>query len=81
MAKAQLVARLPDDHRAATLFAFMRTPEASAGDDVIDLFNAVGCSFSIPVMCGEKEESVIFSHGSVVWSWPDAVLGPIVRNP
>ena len=38
VAKAQAVARLPDDRRAATLVAFIRTLEASAGDDVIDLF-------------------------------------------
>lgn len=40
-AKAQAVARLPDERRAATLLAFIRTLEASAGDDVIDLFDAV----------------------------------------
>lgn len=40
-AKAQAVARLPDDRRTATLLAFVRTLEASAGDDVIDLFDAV----------------------------------------
>src|SRR3546814_9523742 len=40
-AKAQAVARLPDDRRAATLVAFIRTLEASASDDVIDLFDAV----------------------------------------
>lgn len=41
VAKAQAVARLPDDRRAATLVAFIRTLEASAGDDVIDLFDVV----------------------------------------
>lgn len=40
-ARAQAVARLPDDRRAATLVAFIRTLEASASDDVIDLFDAV----------------------------------------
>jgi len=35
------VARLPDDRRAATLVAFIRTLEASASDDVIDLFDVV----------------------------------------
>lgn len=40
-AKAQAVSRLPDDRRAATLVAFVRTLEAIAGDDVIDLFEAV----------------------------------------
>ena len=43
-AKAQAVARLPDDRRAATLVAFVRTLEASATDDVIDLFDAVSTS-------------------------------------
>lgn len=43
-AKAQAVSRLPDDRRAATLLAFIRTLEASAGDDVIDLFDAVTTS-------------------------------------
>jgi len=40
-ARAQAVARLPDDRRAATLVAFIRTLEASASDDVIDLFDVV----------------------------------------
>jgi TnpA family transposase len=40
-AKAHAVSRLPDDRRASTLVAFVRTLEASAGDDVIDLFDAV----------------------------------------
>ena len=39
-AKAQAVSRMPDDRRAATLLAFIRTLEASAGDDVIDLLAA-----------------------------------------
>ncbi|WP_349963061.1 Tn3 family transposase [Rhizobium sp. ZPR3] len=43
-AKAQAVSRLPDNRRAATLLAFIRTLEASAGDDVIDLFDAVTTS-------------------------------------
>lgn len=43
-AKAQAVWRLPDDRRAATLLAFIRTLEASASDDVIDLFDAVSTS-------------------------------------
>jgi hypothetical protein len=42
--KAQAVWRLPDDRRAATLLAFIRTLEASASDDVIDLFDAVSTS-------------------------------------
>lgn len=43
-AKAQAVSRLPPDRRAATLLAFVRTLEASAGDDVIDLFDMVSTS-------------------------------------
>lgn len=38
-AKAQAVARLPDERRAATLLAFLRALEASAQDDVLDLFD------------------------------------------
>ncbi len=40
-ARAQAVSRLPDDRRASTLVAFIRSLEANAGDDVIDLFDAV----------------------------------------
>ena len=40
-AKAQAVARLPDERRIATLLAFVRTLEASANDDVLDLFDVV----------------------------------------
>ena len=38
-AKAQAVARLPDERRLATLLAFIRALEASAQDDVLDLFD------------------------------------------
>jgi TnpA family transposase len=38
-AKAQAVARLPEDRRLATLLAFIRTLEATAQDDVLDLFD------------------------------------------
>lgn len=38
-AKAQAVARLPDERRAATLLGFLRALEASAQDDVLDLFD------------------------------------------
>jgi hypothetical protein len=41
VAKAQAVARLPEERRTATLLAFVRTLEASAQDDVIDLFDIV----------------------------------------
>ena len=40
-AKASAVARLPDDRRLATLIAFIRTLEATAQDDVLDLFDIV----------------------------------------
>lgn len=44
-AKAQAVARLPDERRAATLLAFLlafiRSLEASAPDDVLDLFDVI----------------------------------------
>lgn len=38
-AKAQAVTRLPEERRAATLLAFLRALEASAQDDVLDLFD------------------------------------------
>lgn len=41
VAKAQAVARLPAERRTATLLAFVRTLEASAQDDVLDLFDIV----------------------------------------
>jgi Tn3 transposase DDE domain len=40
-AKAQAVARLPNGRRAATLLAFIRSLEASAQDDVLDLFDLI----------------------------------------
>jgi hypothetical protein len=41
LAKAQAVARMPRERRTATLLAFVRTLEASAQDDVLDLFETV----------------------------------------
>ena len=41
VAKAQAVARMPLERRMATLLAFVRTLEASAQDDVLDLFDIV----------------------------------------
>ncbi len=38
-AKASAVARLPEERRLATLIAFIRTLEATAQDDVLDLFD------------------------------------------
>ncbi len=46
-AKAQAIARLPEDRRAATLLAFVRTLEAAAGDDVLDLFDAVAATLFV----------------------------------
>jgi TnpA family transposase len=40
-AKAKAVARLPEERRIATLLAFVRTLEASAQDDVLDLFDVI----------------------------------------
>jgi Domain of unknown function (DUF4158) len=40
-AKAQAIERLPDERRIATLLAYVRTLEASANDDVLDLFDVV----------------------------------------
>lgn len=58
MAKAQAVARLPDDRRAATLVAFIRTLEASAGDDVIDLFDAVSTTMFSHARATAKEARI-----------------------
>ena len=41
VAKAQAVARMPLERRIATLLAFVRTLEATAQDDVLDLFDIV----------------------------------------
>jgi TnpA family transposase len=49
------VARLPDNRRAATLLAFVRTLEASAGDDVIDLFDAVATTMFAQADAASKE--------------------------
>jgi hypothetical protein len=54
-AKAQAVARLPPDRRAATVPAFIHTLEASAGDDVIDLFDAVTTSMFTQAATASKE--------------------------
>jgi TnpA family transposase len=55
-AKAQAVARLPDDRRIATLLAFVRTLEASAHDDVLDLFDVVVTAmFSDAKAVGQKD--------------------------
>ena len=54
-ARAQAVARLPDDRRAATLLAFVRTLEASATDDVIDLFDVVFTAMTFQAGTAAKE--------------------------
>jgi TnpA family transposase len=55
-AKAQTVARLPDDRRIATLLAYVRTLEASAHDDVLDLFDVVVTAmFADAKAAGQKE--------------------------
>jgi hypothetical protein len=41
VARAQAVARMPEERRMATLLAFVRTLEASAQDDVLDLLDVV----------------------------------------
>ena len=41
VSKAQAVARMPLERRTATLLAFVRTLEATAQDDVLDLFDIV----------------------------------------
>ncbi len=41
VAKAQAMARLPKERRAATPLAFVRMQEVSAEDDLLDLFDIV----------------------------------------
>ena len=54
-AKAQAVTRLPDDRRTATLLAFVHTLKASAGDDVIDLFDAIVTTMFAQAEAASKE--------------------------
>ncbi len=55
-AKAQAVARLPDDRRIATLLAFVHTLEASAHDDLLDLFDVVVTGmFADAKVAGQKD--------------------------
>jgi TnpA family transposase len=54
-AKAQAVARLPDERRAATLLAFIRALEASAQDDVLDLFDVLVTRMFVDVIRKGRE--------------------------
>ena len=55
-AKAQAVERLPGERRIATLLAYIRTLEASAHDDVLDLFDVVVTGmFADAKAAGQKE--------------------------
>ncbi|MDA8250593.1 MAG: Tn3 family transposase [Rhodospirillales bacterium] len=54
-AKAQAVARLPDERRAATLLAFLRALEASAQDDVLDLFDLLVTRMFVDAMRKGRE--------------------------
>lgn len=55
-AKAQAVSRLPDERRIATLLAFVHTLEATANDDVLDLFDVVITSmFTDAKAAGQKD--------------------------
>lgn len=54
-AKAHAVSRLLDDRRASALVAFVRTLEASAGDDVIDLFDAVSTTMFAHAQARSRE--------------------------
>jgi len=54
--KAHAVSRLPDDRRIATLLAFARSLEASAHDDMLDLFDVVVTGmFSDAKAAGQKD--------------------------
>ncbi len=55
VAKAQAVARMPAERRMATLLAFIRTLEATAQDDVLDLLDIVVTKlFSDAAAVGKK---------------------------
>jgi TnpA family transposase len=55
-AKAQAVERLPDERRVATLLAFVRTLEATAHDDVLDLLDVIVTDmFADAKMAGQKD--------------------------
>jgi hypothetical protein len=54
-ARAQAVSRLPEERRAATLLAFVNTLESSAGDDVLDLFDAVATAMFSHAEAAAKE--------------------------
>jgi hypothetical protein len=55
-AKAQAIERLPDKRRIATLLAYVRTLEASAHDDVLDLFDVVVTDmFAAAKVAGQKD--------------------------
>ena len=50
-AKAQAVARMPDERRSATLLAFIQALVASAQDDVLDLFDLVVTKIFADAIC------------------------------
>ena len=54
-ARAHAVQRMPDDRRTATLLAFVHTLEAAAGDDVIDMFDAVATTMFAQADTASKE--------------------------
>ena len=59
VAKAQAVARMPLERRTATLLAFVRTLEATAQDDVLDLFAFSGT----PAQIADQAEA-LFAAGA-----------------
>jgi TnpA family transposase len=69
IARAQAVARLPEERRTATLLGFIHTLEASAGDDVIDVFDAVSTA-----MFSEAESASKQSRLGSIRDFDDAAL-------
>jgi TnpA family transposase len=61
-ARAQAVARLPDERRAATLLAFVRVLEASAQDDVLDLFDLLVTRMFVDASRKEREARLRSLH-------------------
>jgi len=68
-ARAQAVARLPEERRTATLLAFIHTLEASASDDVIDVFDAVSTA-----MFSEAEAAAKQARLGTLRDFDDAAL-------
>jgi len=80
-AKAQAVSRLSPDRRAATLLAFIHTLEASAGDDVIDVFDVVSTSMFSEASKSAKQAGLRSLHDLDVAALKLRDAAVIILNP